>query len=244
MQFLLSQSSVTSDLFELVDNMTAKLYNASAPINHFCCKIKARLQVGIQSFAGKNFIDKSLERINIVLTNEIQLRDIQDLPLNTFPSDEYEDTSKFISPILWDYRYLNRWCVKYSDARVLISNNEKIIVDPKSGVPLPISYIDQDSKENVDTLKDEFVSFIVLDDLSMNDRDFNWKLIKSLIIEGKWAKQGINHNLIIPIFLNKNSIDLNLEQFSGIIQNSEILLGHAAQQAMSMILMNSFWVNS
>ena len=126
---------------------------------------------------------------------------------------------------------------------MLIVNNKNITIDPKSGVPLPTSYFDPKTKENSFTLKNEFISLIVIDALSSSpeDQDYKSKLIESLITEGNWAKRGMNHNLIIPIFLNANFTDPLLIAFSGLICDSEIFIGQAVKQAMSATIWNCFW---
>ena len=127
---------------------------------------------------------------------------------------------------------------------MLIVNNKNITFDPKSGVPLPTSYFDPGTKKSIYTLKSEFISFIVIDVLSSfsEDQDFKSKLINSLIVEGKWAKHGMNHNLIIPLFLNSNFTDPNLIAFSGFIHDSEIYIGQAVRQAMSLTVWKYFWL--
>ena len=141
---------------------------------------------------------------------------------------------------------MNRCQLDFTETRLLIVNNNTITFDPISGIPLPTNYYDPDTKENIRTLKNEFISLIVIDALSSSpeDQDFKSKLIESLITEGKWAKPGKNHNLIIPIFLNANFKDPVLIAFSGLFRDSEIFIGQAVQQAMSITIWNSFWLRN
>ena len=94
------------------------------------------------------------------------------------------DTSK--SPMPWDLRYLSRFQLEYTETRLLIVKNKNIILDPKSRVSLPTSYFDPGSKEILYTLKNDFVSLIVFDEVSSfpYDQYFKFKLIESLVTEG------------------------------------------------------------
>ena len=205
-----------------------------------------RLKIGIQKFYERtDFLIFGICKINIILTNAKQymLNDIDLLIKNIFLKENDENIK---SSVPWDLSFLNRCQLEFTETRLLIVNSNTITFDPISGVPLPTNYYDPGTKENIRTLKDEFISLIVIDALSLSpeDQDFKSKLIESLITEGKWAKPGMNHNLIIPIFLNANFTDPFLIAFSGLIRDSEIFIGQAVQQAMSITIWNSFWLRN
>ena len=204
------------------------LSKPSAIIHQSCCKVNERLQMSVERIFKRKTLDLS-GQINLILTNEKQLKAMQ----NSFTGFPYAEDYK-ITTIPWDLRFLVRWQHEYTNTRILIVKNKNITIDTKSGVPLPTSYFDQDTKEQIYTLKNEIISFIVIDDLSTspNDKDFKSKLIESLLIEGKWAQHGINHNLIIPLFLNSNITDPAVIAFSGLVDDSQIFIGQAAKQAI------------
>ena len=237
-QFPFSQPSENSDFVSIIKDLSAPCISClTSSIDHrSCCTVSERLKIGIQIYERTEFLFNG--QINIVLTNEEQLNDI--IRNDLFP---FENEENIKSSVPW---YHHRCQLEFTKKRLLIVNNNTITFDPISGVPLPTNYYDPDTKENICTLKNEFISLIVIDALSSSpeDQDFKSKLIESLITEGKWAKCGMNHNLIIPIFLNANFTDPVLIAFSGLIGDSEIFIGQAVQQAMSMTIWNSFWLRN
>ena len=146
-----------------------------------------RLKIGIQKFYERPDFTYD-DQINIVLTNEKQLmlNDIQSLLIkvsenNIFLNDNiFLNYEKIQSSISWDFSLLNRCQLEFTNARLLYVNNNTITFDPISGVPLPTCYYDPGTKENIGTLKNEFISLIVIDDLSSSpkDLDFKSKLIR------------------------------------------------------------------
>ena len=228
-------SNLNTGFVELIKDIAAPcLSYPSAIIHQGCCKVSDRLQMSVVRISKRTNL-VALRQIN--LTNEKQLKTMQGFYSNTFPFGESHKTT-----IPWDLRFVELWQHECTDPRILIVYNENVTIDTKSGVPLPTSYINPKTKEQIYTLKNEIISFIVIDDLSTspNDKDFKSKLIKSLLIEGKWAEHGINHNLIIPLFLNSNITDQALIAFSGLIDDSQIFIGQAAKQAISLTIWKYF----
>ena len=244
------QPCENSDFVRIIKDISAPCFSGlnSSMIQQSCCMVSERLKLGIQLYCHKKFneIEDFLyfDKINFVLTNDkqIMLNNI----LFGYKSFPYINDENIKNSVPWDFNFLNRFQREFTSTRLLIVNNHTITYDPISGVPLPTNYYDPHTKENIGTLKNEFISLIVIDALSSSpeEQDFESKLIKTLITEGKWAKPGMNHNLIIPIFLNANLTDPVLIAFSGLIHDSEIYIGQVVQQAMSITIWNSFWLQN